>query len=41
MYLDLIENKFQQGKKVFIYKDVYINRVQQKKIIYLKFKIFF
>lgn len=40
MYLDSIENKLQQAKNVPIHKDVYTNRDQQKKIIYLKPKTF-
>lgn len=40
MYLNSTENKLHQGKNVPIHKDVYTNRGQQKKIIYLKPKTF-
>lgn len=40
MYLDSTENKLHRGKNVLIHKDVYTNRDQPKKIIYLRPKTF-
>ena len=40
MYLDSTENKLHQGKNVPIHEDVYTNRAQQRKSIYLKPKHF-